>query len=128
MDDQRFQMIKCVNPFNKLKHLVRDKKKLQNVTDWMHQYVPNMPQNSKICGNCRKEITQLKNQKEKEEVPSDSDTDPTFSAPTSQSKTQSSDEILCKVDPTTPTGRIYRLSDKDVERSNEALKRAKTNA
>lgn len=39
----------------------------------------------------------------------------------------SSDEILCKVNPTTPTGRIYRLPDKDVERSNEALKQANIN-
>lgn len=85
MEEHRFQIIKCVNPFKKQNHLVRDKKKLRNVTEWMRYLVPDLPETSKICDVCRKEITALKVQKEREEHDPDSDNDPTFDVPTTSS-------------------------------------------
>lgn len=85
MEECRFQIIKCVNPFKKQNHLVRDKNKLRNVTERMHYLVPDLPETSKVCDVCRKEITVLKVQKEKEERYPDSNNDPNFNVPTTSS-------------------------------------------
>lgn len=87
MENKRFQVLKCVNPLKKQNHLVRDKRKLRNVTEWMRHFFPDIPEASKICDTCRKEITLVRTQEDKREPDSDSDkNDPTFSDPATSSQ------------------------------------------
>ena len=47
----------CCNPFGKPSHYVRNKKQLQQVSDWMIRKVPTLTHGQKICASCRKQLS-----------------------------------------------------------------------
>ena len=53
------------NPFKKLNHS-HPRKGLRNVTPWMHDLIRGTPKLSKVCDCCRKQLTNLKNEKHRE--------------------------------------------------------------
>lgn len=53
--------VQCCNPLKKSNHFIRDRKKLRNVTAWMPELFPQIPNGSMICDKCRKDVTKLKN-------------------------------------------------------------------
>ena len=62
MEKERHKTIQCCNPLEKPNHSVKDQKRLRNVAEWMCDMFPEMLLNiSKICDNCRKQITLMKN-------------------------------------------------------------------
>ena len=89
MEKQRHKTLECCNPLKKQNHSVRDKKRLQNVTQWMCEMFPDVSKLSKVCDKCRKEISSLKNKQENNDNISDSSVtnyeqdDPNFSASSS---------------------------------------------
>lgn len=53
--------VQCCNPLKISNHFIRDRKKLRNVTAWMPELFPQIPNGSMICDKCRKDVTKLKN-------------------------------------------------------------------
>lgn len=84
----KFGNVKCCNPLKKTDHNVRDKKKLRNVQEWISSLYSEISKISKICDDCRKDITALKNGRpnassttcQNEVQTLYSDEDPTFQA------------------------------------------------
>lgn len=72
MEKQTHKTLECCNPLKKQNHSVRDKKRLRNVTQWMCEMFPDVSKLSKVCDNCRKEISSLKNKQENNDNISDS--------------------------------------------------------
>lgn len=62
MDNNRYVIFKCFNPFEKPNHKIKDKKKLRTLTNWMFDRFPQVPKESKICDSCRKQLGTFKAQ------------------------------------------------------------------
>ncbi len=56
----------CCNPFNKLKHSVRDKTQLRTVTKRICEKFPSILPGDKICDSCRKKVSTVNEVPQKE--------------------------------------------------------------
>ena len=60
MSSTRVKSLDCFNPFKKPNHS-HIRKGLRTVMPWMCALIPEMPEDSKVCDGCRKNLSNMKN-------------------------------------------------------------------
>lgn len=60
MSSTRVKGLDCYNPLKKPHHS-HVRKRLRTVTPWMCALIPDMPEDSKVCDSCRKNLSNMKN-------------------------------------------------------------------